>query len=45
MEKPILDFLEYLVRQCVKRCDVDPETTTVNQFLEVIREAERPVGA
>lgn len=45
MEKPVLDFLEYLVLQCVKRCQVDPDSTTVTDFLEVIREAEMPVGA
>jgi hypothetical protein len=45
MEKPILDFLEYLVLQCVKRCKVDPDKTTVTDFLETIRETGRPVGA
>jgi len=45
VQKPILDFLEYLVRECVKKCDIDPEKTTVSDFLEAIREAEGPVGA
>ena len=45
MEKPVLDFLEYLVAQCIKTCDVGPENTTVAQFLEIIRETERPVGS
>jgi hypothetical protein len=45
MKKPVLDFLEYLVLQCVENCEVDPDTTTVTQFLEIIKEAEQPVGA
>lgn len=45
MVKPVLDFLEYLVSECVKNCEVDPESTTVSEFLEIIRENEMPVGA
>lgn len=45
MKKPVLDFLEYLIRECIRKCEVDPDETTVTEFLDVIREIQTPVGA
>ncbi|MBN2026663.1 MAG: hypothetical protein JW854_07900 [Actinobacteria bacterium] len=44
MEKPTLDFLLYLISNCIKQCDVDPEHTTVKEFIDIITEAETPLG-
>ena len=44
MESPVLEFLMYLVNQCIKKCEVDPEKTTVAEFLEIIQRADTPVG-
>lgn len=45
MNNPTIEFLDYLVRQCIEQCEVDPEITTVAQFLKMVRDAERPAGA
>ena len=44
MEKPTLDFLLYLIRNCIRQCDVDVEHTTVKEFIDIITEAETPLG-
>ncbi|MFW6114010.1 MAG: hypothetical protein ACOC78_03705 [Actinomycetota bacterium] len=44
MENPTLDFLVYLIRKCIHQCDIDPDKTTVSDFLKIISEAETPLG-
>ena len=44
MEKPTLDFLLYLISNCIRQCDVDPEHTTVSEFISIINQAETPLG-
>ncbi|MDY6793741.1 MAG: hypothetical protein SWK76_00450 [Actinomycetota bacterium] len=44
MENPTLDFLIYLIRKCISQCDVDPDNTSVSEFLAIIAEAETPLG-
>jgi|GEM_PF-4994361 hypothetical protein len=44
MEKPTLDFLLYLITNCLSQCDVDPEHTTVSEFIALIKQAETPIG-
>lgn len=44
MENPTLDFLLYLIRRCINQCDVDPDKTTVTEFIKIIGDAEMPLG-
>jgi hypothetical protein len=44
LEKPTLDFLLYLISNCIRQCDVDPEHTTVSEFIALINRAETPLG-
>jgi hypothetical protein len=44
MENPTLDFLLYLIRKCIQQCGIDPEKTTVSEFMKVIIDAETPLG-
>lgn len=44
MENPTLDFLIYLIRNCIQQCQVDPDKTTVSEFISIITEASTPVG-
>jgi hypothetical protein len=44
MENPTLDFLLYLIRKCVDQCEVDPDKTTVSEFIRIIADAEAPLG-
>jgi hypothetical protein len=44
LENPTLDFLTYLIEQCIKQCGLDPEKTTVKEFMEIIAREEAPIG-
>ena len=44
MENPTLDFLTYLIEQCVQQCGLDPAKTTVSELLEIIAREEAPIG-
>jgi hypothetical protein len=44
MENPTLDFLLYLIRRCISQCDIDPDTTTVSDLINIITDAETPLG-
>ena len=44
MEKPVLDFLVYLMRQCIFQYDIDPDITTVADFIKTIEDAGSPIG-
>jgi hypothetical protein len=44
MENPTLDFLLYLIRKCISQCEVDPNKTTVSEFINIIADAEAPLG-
>jgi hypothetical protein len=44
LENPTLDFLLYLIRNCIEQCQVDPDKTTVSEFINTIIEAGTPVG-
>ncbi len=44
MENPTLDYLLYLLKQCIDQCGIDPDKTTVSELLKIITRAETPVG-
>ena len=44
MERPIFEFLKYLIERCVREGEIDPDTTTVTEFLKAIDEIEGPMG-
>ncbi|MBN2169469.1 MAG: hypothetical protein JW738_09515 [Actinobacteria bacterium] len=44
MEKPVLDFLEYLIDQCVKNYEISPSEITLSEFLKLIIEVKDSVG-
>jgi len=44
MENPALEFLLYMIRSCIKQCQVDPDNTTVSEFMRIIVDAETPLG-
>lgn len=44
MENPTLDFLLYLIGRCLRECQVDPESTTVKEFMSIIQTVETPLG-
>lgn len=44
MEKPTLDFMLYLIRKCLDQCRVDPDKTTISEFIKIIVDAETPLG-
>ncbi|MDD3717521.1 MAG: hypothetical protein PHP28_02515 [Actinomycetota bacterium] len=44
MENPTLDFLLYLIRKCVDQCDIDPDRISVTELINMISQAEMPVG-
>jgi hypothetical protein len=44
MENPTLDFLLYLIRKCIRQCQVDPDNTTISEFMRIIVDTETPLG-
>jgi hypothetical protein len=44
MENPAIEFLLYLIGKCIEQCQVDPDETTVSEFMRIIVEAETPLG-
>lgn len=44
MENPMINFLKYLVTECVDKCEIDPDATTVSDFIRVVEEASTPAG-
>jgi hypothetical protein len=44
MENPAMEFLLYLIGRCIEQCQVDPDETTISEFMRMIVEAETPIG-
>jgi hypothetical protein len=44
MENPAMEFLLYLIGRCIRQCQVDPDETTISEFMRMIVEAETPIG-
>lgn len=44
MEKPVFDFLEYLIEQCVKTFEVDPSKMFLSEFQKLISEVKDSIG-
>jgi len=42
LENPTLEFLIYLIKCCLAQCEVDPDKTTITEFIRKIEDKAEP---